>query len=183
MERLKRPPTFFASAGINLFGMRLRTMVLSMGDVLQPNEMKELFSVDVDTSVKLKLDGFLSQRVLMFQGEWASRRDVIKYMANIASGVHSSTPSEPAEVLLHKIQRGITYSQRTGVYFNTKITTGIDLPFRYDPDGLDVVLIELMAAASFLVSSDDTARLEDAIRDELRLFQPSSRSRNRSPGS
>jgi hypothetical protein len=170
ITQLDPPPIFFASGGAKAFGMLFRVMTLNMG-VVNEKDRAKLFAFDAEKIVQLRLENFLSQQVLLFRGAWATRRDVIKYMANIASGVHSDAPSERADILLRNIQRAITYSRSTGVYFNTKAIRGEDIAFRYDPDELDVVLLELMAAAAFLVSSDDTARLEVAIQDELDAFR------------
>jgi hypothetical protein len=175
IRSLKIVPAFFGSAGVGAFGIRYRAITAGPGHTLQPEDRTKLFATETEETVQLKLDGFLSQPVFLFQGEWANRRDVIKYMANVASGVHSGAPHEPTHVLLQTIRRAVTYSRRSGLYFNTKAFDGIDIPFRYEPDALDVVLLELMAAASFLVSSDDTIKLERSIHDELRAFAPRGR--------
>lgn len=52
--------------------------------------------VDVPSGKPMELllsqDGFLAQPVMCFRGLWIRRGSIIKYVANIASGVHSKVP-------------------------------------------------------------------------------------------
>jgi hypothetical protein len=41
-----------------------------------------------------------------------------------------------------------------------------DLPFSYNRDAIDPVLVEVLAAAHFLVTSRDVLRLEELLREE-----------------
>ena len=61
--------------------------------------------------ILMRLDGFAQQKVICFMGQWLSRQAVIKYMANLGSGVHSDTPAAPEELLLSRIRNAIQVSK------------------------------------------------------------------------
>ena len=122
-------------------------------------------------NIQLKTKDFLSQRVLYFSKKWASRRDVIKYVANTASGVHSDEPKDPVGRLLVNIRKSVSYSvdKKGGVnvqFFPDGFILD-EIEFMYKPEVLDPVLIEILASARFLTLSPDVARLEAVIRREL----------------
>jgi hypothetical protein len=126
------------------------------------------------------MDNFLSQNVLCFKGKWVTRRNVIKYMANIASGVHSGRPGKPVHHLLNRIRHVMKYktvllpaelglpgAKAASLELNMRALSDAELPFSYDPKNIDPVLIELLAAAHYLAASPDIVKLELALREEL----------------
>jgi hypothetical protein len=158
-----RPYAFFASGGVAVFGMYLRAAI---GE--QAARPRELEDFDPDRTALVKLDGFLSQPVLCNQGTWFNRREVIKYVANIASGVHSDRASEPQEVALASIRRSVTYRvQDETVAVQFQAVEAVEGDFRYSRDAIDPVLVEILAAAQFISDSEDVRRLEEGIRGEL----------------
>jgi hypothetical protein len=55
-----------------------------------------------------------------------------------------------------------------GMFFNPSPTEPFDQDqFTYDPDAVDCVLLELLAAIQYVVESEDVHRLEAFIRGEL----------------
>jgi hypothetical protein len=78
---------FFGSAGVVCFGVYTRAASLQKGMATPPN----LADFNPERTIDLRIDNFLSQRVLCFQNQWVTRQDAIKYIGNIASGVHSGT--------------------------------------------------------------------------------------------
>ena len=69
----------------------------------------------------VRLDGFLSQKILCLGGEWVSRGAVIKYVANVASGVHSTVPEDPEHLLIARIRNCVT-QKKSGKNVQTTIS-------------------------------------------------------------
>ena len=99
----KQPLSMFVSAGISVFNTEMRALV---GGV----EGREfVFPTEFNRSrvLPLSLDGYLNQKVLYFKSDWVTRRQVIKYVANCASGVHSSNAQDQSEKLLSSLRQYI----------------------------------------------------------------------------
>ena len=128
---------------------------------------------DPDDKVELSLDSFLSQHVICLLGEWVSRRAVIKFIANIAHGVHSGTPkgdTERDDAILAKARSSVNYAQKDGgFHFSLHLDQihGTPPPLAYDPKSIDPVLFELLSTAYFLATSADVLALENIIRQEV----------------
>jgi hypothetical protein len=122
--------------------------------------------------VKLKLDGFLSQIIFIYNGTAISRKRLHEYIAYTASGVHSPAidkAKSPEDVALDSLRRNSRLTKR-GLTFNVPIpsTTRVE-PFTYSPEEADLVFLQLLSDVYFILHSDDTAKLESAIRSELGL--------------
>jgi hypothetical protein len=156
---------FFGSGGAEAFGIFIRALLGHYGSPMMP------IGFHPDKKVPLRLDNFLQQRVLCFEGEWASRGDVIKYIANIASGVHSGTPrprEQQAARLIERMRAMVAYSANPKVTIQFLPTPqGITKEFSYSPDKIDPVLMELLATIHYLMLSEDVVRLESIIKTEL----------------
>lgn len=158
-ESKKKPFLFFATASVPVGN----AAVEHIGILKSPEENS--YSDEQPGSVKLRIDGFMSQPVLCLDGVWISRRDAIKYAANIASGVHSGSPTEDSEKRLSQLRRRYRYwveDENFQIRVDLESKSESDPPLAYDP-----VLLELHAAAIWLLKSDDTARLETIIKDEI----------------
>lgn len=126
--------------------------------------------LNIQATVELQLDGFLKQNVLCYRGDWVSRTEVIKYVANVASGIHSGRAKEREELILARIRSSSSFSVRDGGIHLELFSHGIDVDettFKHAPDGIDPVLVELLAAATFLADSPFVGNLEAAIHAEL----------------
>jgi hypothetical protein len=161
----KRPNEFFASAGVAAFGVYFRAAHCEKAASAEPIE-----DFDPERTVDLPLDNFLSQEVLCLQGKWITRRDALKYIAHVASGVHSGIPKEEIEKTIARIRMSATYSAIPGAAnftFKLDALYPAEPSFRYAPDAVDPVLIEVLAAAHFVEISPNIRRLEDVVRKEL----------------
>ena len=164
------PYEFFSSGGAPLFGTKLRPVMKRDGTWESIVREKHLLSDDVAAAtVFLPLDGFLSQRVLCLNGQWASRGSVIKFVANVASAAHSTAPTEKDEILLAQI-RNLVSVESDGT--NTKLTIfgdprPISDDFVYSPHTIDMVLHELLSVAYYLLESPDLVALEATLKAEL----------------
>lgn len=160
--------TFFASLGANVFGIEFDCMRLGAS---KPAHVDPLSSYNPDERIEVNVDGFCSQKVLCLQGDWITRGQVIKYVANVASGVHTKSPREPFEFKLMKMRQAAKCSISHGVV-NFGIDRSIlivanDPPLQLSKNSIDVVLLELLAAATQLLRSTDILRLEELIKCEF----------------
>jgi hypothetical protein len=163
----KHPFTFFGSAGVKTFGVIIRAAMVIKDPPPGPSAPEEGY--DPVKSVSLPMHNFLSQNVLNLEGQWITRRDAIKFMAHIASGVHSKSPKEQIEKVIARIRQCVMYSAVPGaatLQFNIDALLPTAPPFRYEPDAIDPVLVEVLATAHFLSISPDLQRLESVIRAE-----------------
>jgi len=169
----KHPIPFFGSGGVEVFGVEVACSMIEQG----AGPRRPLPGFHPGRTVDLCLDGFLSQPVLCFQGEMVSRARTIEYVANIGSAAHSGSPETAtankrnAYKILSRIRSVASYSVSAGVptiAMNVTAITGDDPHFTYTPRAIDPVLLELLAATHYVVISDDTAKLEQVVLEELK---------------
>jgi hypothetical protein len=157
----KKQVDYFVSGGTGLFGILLR------GICGGPGRHPE---IDPDQTVDLRLDSFVTQKVIFVLGQWVSRADIIKYVANVADGVHSGSPKEPVHHVIGRARKRTLIRLRDGVtqiMFNQADGENNELP-AYDPTTVDIALLELLSGASFyLANSPDIIRLEAEIAKEI----------------
>jgi hypothetical protein len=174
----QQPYVFFGSGGATLFGVNVRAAMQMRGSINPgPGEARALLpqfehGFDGQGCVSLPTNNFLSQRVLCLNGKWVTRRDAIKYIANIGSGVHSGSPKEKVEKLIADIRKAGSYRVANGAFtmsFNPSNTSPFPIveKFQYRPDAIDPVLAEVLAAAHYLIQSPDIQTLESTVRREL----------------
>jgi hypothetical protein len=168
----KEPFAFYQSGGAAVYGVHMRAATLVKGP-----KVRALENFDPDRTLPLDLDNFLSQKVLCLNGKWASRRECIKYIANIASGVHSGQPKDTEHLLLNRIRHVAAYEignhganvVGAKLRFNTDAFSDSEMEFAYSANSVDPVLIELLASARLLTMSPDIEKLESSIKNELGL--------------
>jgi hypothetical protein len=128
-------------------------------------------------TVSLTIERFLSQRVLCYMGKWYSRKDAIKYIANVGSGVHSGR-SDAKTPDLGPLRSACYYRFASGRVEAHAI--GEPIAFIDDPDkgpvpanfpktDIDPVLVEVLAAGSMITTSSHVRKLEGIIRAELNM--------------
>lgn len=119
-----------------------------------------------DIILNLRLESYLKQRVLSYDGTWVSRSDVIKYVANVAQGVHSGSSRSEQDKIIAKIRSviAVSFTQDTcKIYLDGKNLTEEDTEIRFDRSHVDCSLLEVFATARQLVESPDVKALEQAI--------------------
>jgi hypothetical protein len=154
----------FVSAGVTLFGVSIRVVMSAAQDVV-------VKGFDPDETVALRVDNFRKQRVVFWKGQWFTRDQVVKYVANVAQGVHAGTARDPDELLLAEARRAVAVGQ------NDKAAAGVTLSatpppydeskFQFTSAAIDLTLMELFATATCIVRSPDIAALEEYIRREI----------------
>jgi hypothetical protein len=155
--------------------------------IASPKNMTRKMSLALHTTpgdrgmkyTQVKIDTFKTQKVFCFDGKWVSRADVIKFVANNASGVHSS---EPSDHILPSIRRAFTYNREENgdfrLFMNPPGTApSATKPFEYDPKKIDPVLAEILGSSRLIVESTDVVRLEDVVRQEIGISPQPTRAR------
>ena len=162
----KLPFKFFGSGGARAFGVYMRAAQVELGP-----SARQIDGFDPERTVTFSHDGFLNQKVICLRGRWINRRDVIKYIANVASGVHSGgTPASDADKIAAIARNCVSYSLRDDigrVVFNPGATEKNSADFEYSVTAIDPILFELLCSAHYFVSSPKILELESAIKLEL----------------
>ena len=161
----EKQPYAFLSAGIaDVFGLSIDAWMAEA-----PPRARQVDGYQPGRNTEVRMDGFLSQKIICVNGQWATRGDAIKYIANIAHGVHSGTAREPKEELLHRARYMATISLDSmipTISYDVNASTSGERPINVDRRALDFVLVQLASAARYLTISPDIQRLEEIIRSE-----------------
>lgn len=143
----------FYSGHATVFGIRLLSVVNYSSTDGSP-------SFDPSKQIDLPIDTFLKQRVICLGGEWVTRSEVIKYIANVAQGVHSGSARSPADNLVRKMRSRLSVALKDNIPNINLSSSGLHEPdLALDRSGVDCGLIELLAAAGFVVNSPDVITL------------------------
>jgi hypothetical protein len=153
---------FWQSGGADVFEVYFRAPMLTSG----PNaaDLGEWRSEEI---IELKLDSFLSQPVFYLEGVFATRKDVINYIANKAAGVHFDQNRKDAYEMLGRCRSGICFKLVDGVpKFSIDLEKFKPIDDTYLPpaDSIDPVFFEFYAACQYLSQSP-------VIKDLLTLLQ------------
>ncbi|EHS53318.1 hypothetical protein PDO_4297, partial [Rhizobium sp. PDO1-076] len=113
---------YFASLGASkIFGSRVEVLTMYM-NWIQPYQGKdehiklEGMRGEPDTELKrVKIEEFLRQKVLFFANTWFTRVEILKYVSNIAGGVHSGELKTTNQQNLHRLRQLVSYVMHDGV--------------------------------------------------------------------
>jgi len=171
----------FVSGGASIHGIFLTALMGNAGQ-----ESARLENFHPDRTIDLTLDSFQRQRVIFTQETWITRAQVIKFVANVDSGVHDGLPLESWGVVLSEFRQQISIdlitpsaSERLEMKMPDEIKTIPSVTFsdgnpaseirpaNYTPNRINGVLLELLATIHFLVKSKDLQNLTAVIASEL----------------
>lgn len=157
--------------GFKLFEGNMRALVVQhAASSLFFRMPKAPVPADINKLVELSHDGFLSNRVLYLNDMWANRREVIKYVANAASGVHTGEIRSNADTMLAKFRNCVNLRKINGkldTNVNLDRITSPSVEFEFKDNQIDFVFYELLCAAHFFVTSPSIMVLYNTIRHEL----------------
>ncbi len=176
----KVPLFFFLSGRAKIFGWSGALWAFSepldtTAQQLLKKSEEFVGDLTIDCTVSLRLEGFLRQRVIFYRDQWATREDVIKYVANVASGVHTTEAKDEKEILIAQIRSSNRIFFKDGgvhVELLDKGPYSVETNFEYKADSIDPVLIEILATARFLTESPMVENLESIIREEVEHMSP-----------
>jgi hypothetical protein len=160
------PMPFYSAGGAEIFKIQIASVLIENN-----NRPRTIAGYNPDARVLLKIDNFITQNVVCFRGEWISRGDIIKYIANVAHGVHTGTIKESSEQLIRKVRHAWKLEMKNGqpnITANVNVfSNSSDLPANVDQKAIDCALVEVLAAASFVVNSPNVISLEAIIANEI----------------
>ena len=157
---------FLGLANVRIFGVNIASAMLDVGDGLIDRGIE----FDPNARIDLSVDDFMRQGVIILDGDWITRRDVIRYIANVADGVHSGDIKDDRERLIKRARHAMAVKvkgETPTIIANIAALATDDLPLNADPNKVDWVLIELLAAACFVCEAPDIIALEAFISNEL----------------
>lgn len=165
----KKPANIFVSGGASVHGIQLAAVVRQEGNVTF-----DFRDYSPDKTIELNIDSFKKQKVIFSDGEWITRHQVIKFVANVGSGVHAGKINETWEKILGDFrgQISIRLEQIEGGENQPTITWAVGAPGakitpgKYDPTMINGVLLEIISTVHFLINSPDMERLKEAVVSE-----------------
>jgi hypothetical protein len=173
-QRLSREPVIFVGSGFQGHGVSVRSWCefdgsLSVEDAdIVKNAYLAMIGLQGTADVDLSIDNFLAQRVLRYEGFWQTRKDVLRYLAHIASGVHTGAPKSAEERALTRMRRAIRVTPDGGIHvFPHGTPPRDDDEFVYDPQSLDPVLVVTLDTMRIVAQSPVVIGLEAMVVQEL----------------
>jgi hypothetical protein len=155
---------FFLSAGAKVLGIELRA-------AMHAHPALKFENFDPDKRVKLSLDDFMKQRVLFWQGRWITRSAIIKYVANVAQGVHSGTARDADELIISDARKrmaiGFDKDGMLTILMAVEPQEVKEKPFELSASAIDLALLEIFSTVRFLIESPQVIELEGIIAKEL----------------
>lgn len=161
----------FISGGASVHGV-----FIASGMVNKDNRPLDVEGYHPDSLTPFKLETFRKQKVIFADGEWITRDQVIKFVANVDRGVHAGKVKERWEQILanFRYQVSVSLVDHENGQKIPSIVWGVGKPAveatprEYDPSKVNGTLLELLATAHFLISSSSVLDLADAVRSELK---------------
>ena len=163
----ERSFSFLGVGPATVFGVTWACAILESG-----SGPRNLTGYHPERTKEVDLDNFGRQGVMIWEGTWISRRQVIKYIANVASGVHSGEDESHGDRLIRRIRSFFKLRVENGIptmSTNLDLISSINIPPIVSRSDLDWALIELWAAASFITTSPDVICLEEYISSEAAI--------------
>lgn len=162
----------FVSGGAQIHGISIAAILINNGTT-----PSDLDNYHPDTLEGFSLETFAKQKVIYINETWITRREVIKFVANVAEGVHSGRPKEVSDTLLSELnstlavklienEQGVMMPQ---ISHSVGQTTDERSLLDYEPTKVNGTLIELLATIHFLVSSPDVSQLRANVMSELNV--------------
>lgn len=124
-----------------------------------------------DHRVQLNLTSFLRQQVFSFKGEFVTRADIIKYVANKAGSAHFDRKGrdETIERIRSAVNMKLEKDGTPSFGFNVNAFGKKPLDFSPDPRAIDPIFIETAATAKFLVESQSVKEYCHILKREYGL--------------
>ena len=162
--RLNRadPIEFLGLGGVSMFGMEIFAIHLGGSGASEwPSPL----------NTELTPNDFLKQGVIVWNGRWISRRDIIRYIANVADGVHAGEDKTELDRLIRRVRGtfGMSFQDGTTTFtINHNAFVAVEIPKTLTNAVVDWPLLEVWSAGANLVASPDVQRLVEYIANEDR---------------
>lgn len=144
---------FYQAGGANVLGVYVSGSMVSKGQSHRLGRiMKEHHP---DKVVQLNIQSFLRQQCFSFKGEFVTREDVIKYVANKAGNAHFDRKGR--DVVIDRIRGAcqicLTEDGMPSLGFNIDAIENDNFSFNPSPKNIDPIFIEVAATAKYLTES------------------------------
>ena len=119
--------------------------------------------------VPLHVQHFTEQKIIFHAGRWITRQNIIEYVANALSGIHSGKKSTDRSFeQIEKVRRRIRLKLRGNDTASVSIYTTDEKSesAKFEPGEFDLAHVHLMATAQLLVSDPAIINLERVIDNE-----------------
>lgn len=165
----------FVTGGAQVHGVYLAGAMMSEG-----RQSSDITGYHPDILIPFGIETFLKQRVIYSQGEWFTRLQVVKFVANADNGVHGHGAREDWEKKLSGFRQEVSVNLVSGptgeltpsVNWRSGDSLSVANYTKYDPSLINALLLEVVSAISFLVKSPDLVDLIDVIKVELGYVEP-----------
>lgn len=158
---------FYQSGGVNVLGVYVAGSMISKGHSHRLRRiMKEHHP---DQVVQLNIQSFLRQQCFSFKGEFVTREDVIKYVANKAGSAHFDRKGRDAVIdrIRGACQICLTDDGMPSLGFNIDAIESKNFSFNPNPKNIDPIFIEVAATARYLTESRSIQEYCRIIKNEL----------------
>lgn len=160
----EEPYVYVGVGNVRMFGIHVALTMIERRE-----GARDMPNFHPDVRQELDLEQFMKQGVIVFEGTWLSRREILRYMANVADGVHSGEPKDDRERLIRRARHMSKMSldgDMPVISMNIAPITEIALPPLLGKRDIDGALVELWATADLLTKSPDILALEAYIESE-----------------
>lgn len=160
--------------GIDIYGMEFGAVGWEAGFGLRRSPPRQPEPIDQSAAIRpFRIEQFKQQKVLCSHGKWATRQDIIKFVANKARGVHPTKPiTDPLDLMLHN-NRNMIVVDLSGDEPNTilQISTSMIYPeltdeYTAELSHINIILLQVLSAAIWITRSPEVQELERIIADE-----------------
>ena len=160
---------FYQAGGANVLGVYVEGSMISKGTSHRLNRIMR--EHQPGTTIQLKMQSFLRQQCFSFKGEFVTREDVIKYVANKAGNAHYDRKGR--DIVIDKIrgtcQICLTEDGIPSIGFNIDALENTNFNFDPNPKNIDPIFIEVAATAKYLTESQSIKAYCGLLKNEYDL--------------
>lgn len=160
---------FYQAGGANVFGMYIAGAMLSKGTSHRLNRIMKEYNPEI--KIKLNITSYLRQQCFSLKGEFVSREDVIKYVANKAGSTHFDRKGRDA--LIDRIRGASVYKLTEdgipSLSFNLNSFANSNSDFDPNPKHIDPIFLEVAASAKYITESQSIVDYRELLKQEYGL--------------
>ena len=171
-----------------MFGLNIGPVLMVNAGQVPPGKTPEEMATQMmphadifERKLPLRLERFLNQKVLCFEGVWITREDAIKNIANFGSGVHTASPKTKNDEHIVRLRTEVFYGPaKSGVdismFSSDPVWAAAPIGARTNDESqtvdlglppVDAVLLEVLIAVQCVAELPSVIELEEIIRAEL----------------
>jgi hypothetical protein len=160
---------FYQAGGANVLGVYIAGAMVSKGTSHRLTRiMREHHP---DAKIQLNIQSFLRQQCFSLKGEFVSREDVIKYVANKAGNAHFDRKGRDAVIdrIRGACQICLTEDGTPSIGFNLGALADGNFNFDPSPKHIDPIFIEVAATAKYITESQSIMDYRELLKNEYGL--------------